>query len=292
MRIVKHLMLLLALGALFYVVYRIGPGNILSVLPKALNPRLLLVFGIYYFTIFLRGVRWRIMLRESISYPEAFKIVFSTAFFNLVSPVRMGELWRIKKCSRFGLGRVTTATIVERSADVFVTILIAIAAFSTIGIGFQSQILPGAIGAGLLLVLAFVGLTVMQDKRFWNFVGRYFKIGKNEHRSVKELLANRWLILKAVVVTFFIWGFDVFNFYNLANIIAPISIGFVAIALLVSALLGSSIISQVAVAQVLLMIGILSLKVPYASAAAIAILMGIVYYWIQIPIGYLIYTRT
>lgn len=284
--------LVLAIAALIYVIYRIGAGQILQVLPRALKPELVLILALYYIAYTLRGIRWSWLIMRKLSLWEGFRLIYLNNFFNFVSPVRVGELWRIKECRKYGIGVATAATIVERVLDVITVILLTIISLTVVGMNMQAQLNQGLLASAIMIIVALIALKILQDKRVWQLASKFISVDHSEHVSVRNLLKERNVLGKSFTLTIIIWILAVVLFWLMANLIAPVSLPFAGVTLLVSTLLGSTLITSVGVAHILLIIGILSLQVNYVDAAAIGILMGIVYYWLQIILGYVVYLKT
>jgi uncharacterized protein (TIRG00374 family) len=286
----RLIILLLVVTALIYVIYRIGINEILSVLPKALRPELLVFFVLYYFNVTLRGYRWKTLLDDSISLTEGFRLIFLTTFYNYISPVRLGELWRVNECKSSGLGRCSAAIVTEKVIDVGVILILVLVSLTFLGMGTESQIAQGIVGSVMMIVMAFVALQVLKHEKFWKIAGKFMKIKKGQHFHVREFLKERKMMLKVFVISLFIWLVDIFSFWYLANLIIPISIEISSIAYLISLLIGSSMITSVGVAQILVLIGVFSLTLSVVDAGAIGILFGVVAIWIQLPLGLIVDT--
>ncbi len=287
-RIVLLGLVIIALG---YVLHRIGVSQVLSVLPRALRPELVIVFSLFYFNTLVRGFRWRLLLSTRIKILESFRYIFLTNFFNVISPVRFGDLWRIKECKKYGLGRTTAAIITEKVIDVSAIAIIVLGSLSLLNIGLGSQIQQGVIGAGVMVVVAFVALNILRSEMFWKLASKFAPTSKEAHVEVREFLRERKKIGAAFILTFLIWSVDLFNFWIIANMITGVSAGVAVLALLTSSLLGSSMITQFGVAQMLVLIlALKTLGVNSVDAGAISILFGSITTWVQIPIGYLIHS--
>ncbi len=284
----RIIILALVVCALIYVIYRVGISEILAVLPKAFVPGLLVFFLLQYANWVLRGARWRMLLKEDFSLWEGFRLIFLTIFYNQVSPIRLGDLWRVNECKLSGLGRCTASIITEKVIDVGVVLILVLASISAMGLGADSQFSQGIMGSLAMIVTAFVGLQVLKQKWFWELAGKFIKVEEGQHLHVNDFLKERRMFVKVFLMTILIWSIDLTNFWYLANLIVPVRFEFSSIALLVSALIGSSLITSVGVAQVLVLMGVLSLNIPAVDAAAVGILWGLVGVWVQIPLGFIV----
>lgn len=284
----RLVVLALVVCALAYVVYRIGLEDILSVLPKAATPGLLVFFVLHATNVVVRGYRWRMLLNERFPLTEGFRLIFLTAFYNQVSPVRLGDVWRVNECKLSGLGRCTASIITEKVIDVIVLLIVVVASLSSLGMRAESQVVQGVMSSLFMIVAAFLGLQALKQKWFWALASRFIRVEDDQHIHVADFMKERKMFVSAFIITMLIWAIDLVNFWYLANLITPVRFEMTSVALLVSALIGSSIITSVGVAQVLVMIGVLGMNTAPVNAAAIAILWGLVGIWLQIPIGFVI----
>ncbi len=289
--IAKILFLILAIGALVYVVYRIGLEEILSTLPGALKPDIFLFLVIYYFSTVLKGIRWRMLIMKNISLWEAFRHVYVANFFNYASPVRMGELWRINECRKYGIGAAASATIVERVLDVVAVLFMGGAFLSSISSGIASQAVRSIWASFIMIIAAAAALKILKYKKTWSFVGRFLHVGSDDHESAQRLMDEKKILLKSFILTIMIWIMNVVYFWIIANLIAPVALAVSGAIWLSAVLLGSPFITSVGVTHILLIIGMLSLELSYVDAAAIGILAGALTCWIHIVIGYIVYLK-
>lgn len=292
MNILKIIIFVLVLITLFYVLYRVGINLVLGVILRSLRPEIILLLGLYYFINFLKGIRWRWLLLGTIPYAESFKLVLLNNFFNIVSPVRAGELWRINACKKYGLGSAVAATVIERVLDVISVISLIAISFSLMSFSVQSQVVKSMIGSLMVIVLAFVGLIVLQNKRFWQLVSKVISIEGSEHVQVKALLREKFVIGKCFILSIFVWALSITLFWLTANMITHISVLFASLTSLLSTLFGNTVLTIGGVAQVLTIIGILGTQIDYVNAVSVGVLTGLIYYWLQILVGYIIYIKS
>ena len=114
------------------------PGFKLDKLPGlilAANPGLLLAaFLVYYATFPLRGLRWRLILRgagHSVSLRDSTEIIFISWLVNCVVPAKLGDVyraWLLRANFAVSLSRTLGTVFIERIFDLFVIVLMGLAA--------------------------------------------------------------------------------------------------------------------------------------------------------------------
>ncbi len=114
------------------------PGFKLDKLPGlilAANPGLLLAaFLVYYATFPLRGLRWKLLLRgagNDVSLRDSTEIIFISWLVNCVVPAKLGDVyraWLLRANFAVSLSRTLGTVFIERIFDLFVIVLMGLAA--------------------------------------------------------------------------------------------------------------------------------------------------------------------
>jgi uncharacterized membrane protein YbhN (UPF0104 family) len=286
---IKILVTLAVLVALLFVFYRVGINNIIQVFPKLLRFETLIIISLFYLAVLVRGIRWKYLLNENLSYLQAFKMYFINSFLDSVSPVvGPGEIWRIKSCRSFGLGKVTSVVIIERVMGGIAVFLFLLFLLSTIEIdGFQ--IIDKSLGIVFTILSAAIIIYLFQYPKFWKFIGRFIKVGDQEYSDVKELLQRRHLFLNTFLISALAWFIDLLSFWILANFISNLSFKFTSTVMLLSFIVGISLIDPVGITQLLTQISLLSLRTSLTNAGMIGII-SITLGLSHLIVGYLLYT--
>jgi uncharacterized protein (TIRG00374 family) len=99
------------------------------------GPTLLACFAIGSFTLFLRSVRWRVLLQaaEPIPLSLAFTVNSAGQMGNAILPARLGDLFRAANLGRAGLnsGFALATVLVERVLDTGFLVLVSALALTT-----------------------------------------------------------------------------------------------------------------------------------------------------------------
>ena len=114
------------------------PGFKLDKLPGLIlgaNPWLLLVaFLVYYASFPLRGLRWKILLHgagSDVSLRDSTEIIFISWLVNCVVPAKLGDVyraWLLRANFAVSLSRTLGTVFIERIFDLFVIVLMGLAA--------------------------------------------------------------------------------------------------------------------------------------------------------------------
>lgn len=157
-----------SLSALAAIVYFIEPERLVEALRGADRVLLLLVVGITFGWLLLRGLVWRTLLREQAPYGEVFLTLNEGYLLNNVLPLRLGEVGRAFLLSRkTGLGflQVLSTVVIERALDLgFAAGLLLATLPFVVGAPVAGEI---ALAAGAAVIAGLTGLYFLARNRSW-----------------------------------------------------------------------------------------------------------------------------
>lgn len=190
--------LVLAGVFLYYSLRGIEWGQVWVILSRANLKYVALCLGIASFSLFVRALRWRILLRAraSVAVSTAFWATAAGYFGNNFLPARAGELVRTMMIStRSGLSKtfVLTTALSERMSDAIALVLISSVVLLTLRVRpgwFGSAAKPFAI-LGLCGALAIALLPRLE--RLWNYILRCIPMPE----SLRDTLAR---VLEQVLI--------------------------------------------------------------------------------------------
>ncbi|MFW9993838.1 MAG: lysylphosphatidylglycerol synthase transmembrane domain-containing protein [Candidatus Odinarchaeota archaeon] len=280
---------------------------------------LTLAIVVYYSTLLVRAIRWRVFLLsiEKENPPPTLVdlftlIVFSFAINNLF-PVRMGELYRPYELSRekdYHFLSAAATILLERTMDVIVMgglvvgVLILQGTTSMIGTSeiIQNLAFSAAIIGGFILFLF-----LLQNEKATEFLLRVInafvgilqkKIIANEEATAREIVAQVSLMVKdrknlvfGFLTGVLIWLLEGGTFW-LVVVAANVNISpLVALALLLLAgLIGNSIFSAAGLGQLPFMIAFMViLGLSDITATSVSVTYLVVVFWLIIPVGIILH---
>ena len=131
--------ILVSLACLYLAVRGTDLGGLVQAL-RHLNYGLLAVaFGLVVLGLFLRAVRWRVLLqpRSAPGLGRLFRITSIGYFLNAILPLRAGDLLRsylLAELETLNLAQVLSTVVVERIADTLAILLLLAAALPFVGL--------------------------------------------------------------------------------------------------------------------------------------------------------------
>lgn len=195
---------------------------------KLFNPFILGVLVFFYpATIYLRSLRWKLLIQQKIKIPLKTSIVaMMVGFFaNYLLPAKMGELVRaeiIKQKMKTGRSFILTTVLAERILDSIILLIFLL--FSALFSKTIQALINNYFTTILVFVLVFGGIVLLITNRkilsiFLNLIPRFNK--KVESMLNNVLLAvsfykNRILFLKIFILSAVIWLILTLFYYIIA----------------------------------------------------------------------------
>ncbi len=153
---------------LYFLLAQFDIKKLIDVLSKA---NLIFLFGaflLYLSLIFIRTLRFRILLKKSLSFLEMFPIICKHTFFKVILPFKIGELsfvYMLRK-KKHSIGKSLSSLIVARIFDFFIMtfVFIMMIIFSyNIDTNLFSNIIPYALLLSVALVFALLIMLFFPD---------------------------------------------------------------------------------------------------------------------------------
>jgi hypothetical protein len=176
----------------------------------------------------VRGIVWRILLRERASYQDVFLTICEGYLLNNFLPFRLGEVGRaflLGRKAKLEFMEVLPTIVIERAVDLAFSAVILLGAIPFIvGAAVVRQI---AILLGVLVVFGLVALYFLARRREWamgifeRFAGRRPKLQKlgesflNPLFSGLEILTDGGLFVRFFLWMTLDWIIGIFQFYIL-----------------------------------------------------------------------------
>ncbi|ASJ03563.1 hypothetical protein A3L09_10000 [Thermococcus profundus] len=184
--------------------------NYLLVLGRVSLPYFLLAIFVYYFSVLIYAIRWKLVLRgmgKDVPFFELVKSILASIFMNNITPMSRsgGEILRIAWISRRGgvpFGLSTMSVVYERileTVPVFVLFLVGMLYFSS---------MPGVL---FVLGVVAVALIWIRWEDFVRISLRVFKASVDEEEMEKILSLRRShnITLGGILLSSSIWLLDV-----------------------------------------------------------------------------------
>lgn len=231
----------LSLGILALLVYISGPEKVIDIILRANIFYVLLGFCLWLCSIFIRTVRWRILLKNVKSFPDFFsamKVLLAGLGVSNITPGKVGDPIRayfLKKKTGDEFSRVVSSIFVERVSDFFATLTLGL--FSLVLISGTGYFKLFLIAIGIYILLFFSGIYILaserRTKKAVNFLFRFFKVIPKIREKQKEIESfsrnihssfitykNKKILAVTFVLTLSIWILESLILY-----LALISIG-------------------------------------------------------------------
>jgi len=235
------LKLLFGLGLLGYLVFiKSDPKEIFKILKTTIPVFAVLSFSLHAIGIFIKSVRWNILLKEngsSYELKDLMKFYLVSNFFNHFLPTRFGgDIIRISdtKSMKNGLSASAIIVLIERISGIFILFVFALIA-SIIRMDF----VKGMPQVWLTAIAGFIGIIfvfVLLKKTPENYFSR-FKIKSKILRKILSkfdslhLIVKSNLVKKKVIIKILFWGvvlqLNVIIHYYLIGISLGLTIPFI-----------------------------------------------------------------
>ena len=204
----------------YFLFTKINIKELYKVLTQV-NPILLFEsFLLYLILIVFRTIRFRILLKNSISFLELIPIICKHAFLKVLVPFKIGELsfvYLLKKkkhCVGKSLSSLIVARIFDFSIFIGVFILIIILSNKFIGIKFFSELIPYAIIMFFGLIICLI-LVIFSPELIIKLLKKLnFNKLINLISPFKEL-KSKHLLTKTFIVSLIIYFISIFATYLL-----------------------------------------------------------------------------
>jgi len=267
-----------------------------------------LAFLLFYVTFPMRGIRWRLLLRnagfhagEGVALPslrEITEILFLGWFGNCVIPAKLGDAYRgylMKKKAQISFSKTFGTIFAERILDMLILFGLLMAAalsvFSSSSRGPVSGILE--VGFAMAAVIA-IGLLAMKrlGGRIEGFLPKRFRGAYG--RFQEGTMASFGQLPLVIFISVLIWLFEAGRLFLVTQALG-VPVGF---ALIVFVALAHSLLTAIPFTPGGLglaeagMVGLLTLAIAPESAISIAILDRVLSYWSIIFLGFIVFALT
>lgn len=288
---------LLAFLVLYLLFSKIEFHKVINVLSETNLGLFSVSFAVFYFSVYLRGVRWHLLLKN-LGFHEArlaiVEILFISWFVNVIVPAKLGDLYRsylLHRNYRYSTSKALGSVLTERIFDMVVLfILFVIAALFSFRVEF-----PGVVRYLFLctIIVTLLMLTVLFMMKYCGSLVRRFlpeRLADIYGRVEAGTLGSIKNVPLMASITLIIWILEAGRLYFVSNALGT-SLPFMLIVFiaLASSLLTSLPITPAGLGAVeFAIVGILLLfHVDINRAVSIAILDRIVGYWSVILFGFL-----
>jgi glycosyltransferase 2 family protein len=303
-----------AIIALFIFSAHLNPAQVWDNI-RLTDVRLLaLALAVYFGAFFLRGLRWRLLLRKADLGSDVkisplhrlIEMIYLSSFVNCLVPAKLGDGYRaylFKKETGADMGRVLGTVVGERMADVLALVaLLAISSSLVVGqlAGAHDELgvillaalgLAGAVGAAVAgLKIGSGRLVGLLPQRWQQLFGQFVEVLLRTFR--------RDLQLPLYGLTALIWAGEVLRIWLvlLSFHITGLAPSVVAFTALAGSLLSTIPFTPAGLGAVegasVAILG--AFGVASSLAGAVAVLDRVINYWSNIPVGglvYLVYNR-
>ncbi|MFX0205810.1 MAG: lysylphosphatidylglycerol synthase transmembrane domain-containing protein [Candidatus Hodarchaeota archaeon] len=314
------LVMIILFSLLIVYIIMVGVEKVVSSIFRANLMILGFAMILYYSSLLVRSLRWKIFLKsltfqteENISYLNIYSLIAFSFALNNLFPLRMGELYRPYEFSkRYNYTVISSfaTVILERTFDVVFmgALIIVTATLHGLGTMINTSEIFGNILFSLGIILGFIILLLILSKEETTFfVVRILnalsglvqkKIIKDEEQTaqrvakeVSTLIWNRRIIFFGCLLSFIIWTMEGFVFWTVAmsmNIEIPLLMAIFI--LLLAGLIGNSITSASGLSQLPFMVAqlILFLGISQDLALSLSLVYLLIVFWLIVPIGTLL----
>ena len=228
--------LLISLIALGVVLFYADLGDVIEALRVADYRLIILAPFLFVITVAARGIAWRTILEEQVSYSRVFWTLNEGFLLNNILPFRLGELGRaflLSRTSDLRFWQVLSTIVVERIFDVamMATLLLITLPFA---LGADTiWALNSAIIAAFLVIVGFAALYLAARypigvlSLFDKFIGpakRLHRFGRPKTEAFLEglgALTNPWRFLKVLFWMALMWGINVSWYFLVLRAFIP-----------------------------------------------------------------------
>ncbi len=294
---------LISFSAAFIILYflytRIDTHKTIRILEKTNWFLYFMAFVVFYFTVPIRGIRWRMILTNAgfrASRKDATEILFISWFTNCVIPAKLGDLYRaylVKKNYDFSLSKTMGSIFVERVSDML--ILFVLFGFAGL-LSFRSKLPPKILslfGAGFSIVVIFV-LVLLSMRYFDRFIRKILpgKIEDIYGRFEEGTINSIKRVPLLACFTLLIWLLEIGRlFFVTHSLHLEVRLSLITFVALASALLTAIPISPAGLGAVeFAIMGILLFfNFDKEVAFSVAILDRVISYWSIIVFGFVLF---
>lgn len=271
---------------------------------------LLAGFAIYYFAFYIRGLRWRMLLRNAgfeqenkvrlPGLPGLIEIIFLSWFVNCLVPAKLGDAYRgylLKKNANASFSRTLGTIFAERIADVLVLFgllcLGGLVAFSSVESKLSSIYLVFVFGM-ILVVGIVIGLVVLRfySHQIARFVPSRFQPIFHRFQEGTVSSFRRDTQLKLYAMTMGIWLCEGARLYFvMQSLNVSLGLSVVIFIALASSLLTTLPFTPAGLGAVegTIVVVLTTFAIDKNLASSVAILDRVVSYWLIIVFGAILY---
>ncbi|MCW8914472.1 MAG: flippase-like domain-containing protein [Magnetovibrio sp.] len=220
--------------AIFTLAYIIDWHDFVQALQQA-NWILVLIAALFVTLAYTTFVyRWQYLISHisPVSYPQSFRNLMIGHMFNMVLPLRAGDLYRInfiRKLPGWNGGRAVATLLFERIADIATLSLVGLVLIAQIDLPKEMTVTLGILMA---LIFIFAAMTIVLGRfkrlvRYWAYrIGSWFspKLARMLYRQTKHYIeasaifyrANHFeggLFFKTALISACAWSLNIIGIY-------------------------------------------------------------------------------
>lgn len=239
------LSLVISISILALLVYISGPEKVWATIASANLLYVFAGFGLWVFSVALRTIRWRFLLKNVKSFPDFFstmRVLLAGLGVSNITPGKIGDPIRayfLKKKTGDEFSRVVSSIFVERVSDFFATLTLGL--FSLVLLSGTPYFKFFLLGISIYIVAFLSGIYILasekRTERVVNFLFRFFKVipkirerqkeikgfSKNIHSSFIKY-KNKKILFVTFAITLGIWILESLVLYlALLAISSPVS---------------------------------------------------------------------
>ena len=291
------LSIVIAILVLIFIFLKIDFSEVLNIIINANPWWYLAAFIVYYASFFLRGYRWKIILKQvdvGTTTITAAGIVFVSYFVNSILPAKLGDVYKgylAKKKYNIPVSTALGTIFVERFYDfVLLVLIIGLTGFVLLEKEMPTSVFTAVvIGLFLCIVLTVLVLLLLKRKDFLFrlFSEKYRIIIENFHQGVTPTFKLK-IVTPLVLLTTGIWFLEALRFFLVTKAVGvSVPISLILLTAFVAALLTSIPLTPAGLGAV--EFAIISIFVVFnydtGMAGAIALMDRFITFWCLLIFG-------
>ncbi|MBI2041615.1 MAG: flippase-like domain-containing protein [Candidatus Nealsonbacteria bacterium] len=235
-KIAKLIIFLIGLGLLFFLIYRVGPSEIVKAFSEAKLYYIVSAVFVYILLIATRSLKWFLMVRifeNKIKYRQFLPIYLFNSLMGSITPLKSGEAITpvlFNKYFKIPVGRGFSVIVLDRFFELAIFTLVLTASIVYIlNSGIQNDLLLRFFrGALAVIFLAlFLMVAALISKRITLRMLKFFRIIRFAEKETDAfydalpLLKNKKAYLFLTPLTVLCWFFEISSSYLMYNSVFP-----------------------------------------------------------------------
>ena len=235
-KIVRLIIFLIGLSLLFFLIYRIGPSEIVKAFSEAKSYYIVLAVFVYILLIITRSLKWFLMVRifeNKIKYRQFLPIYLFNSLMGSITPLKSGEAATpvlFNKYFKIPVGRGFSVVVLDRFFELAIfTIVLTASLVYMLNYGIQNDLLSRFFGGALtaIFLTLFLMITALISKRITLKMLKFFRIIRFMEKEADAfydalpLLKNKKAYLFLTPLTILCWFFEISSSYLMYNSVFP-----------------------------------------------------------------------